>query len=118
LNFQQSIKNQVSDLIEVDNIEKDFYKILEDKKIEIKSPNDIERIDIIFNNSLNKMLDIVKRAGFDKEEFDIISSRFVIDFHVRLAEKYNFDRYAIASYFGPDNEKKFKEAIKVLKKYT
>jgi hypothetical protein len=108
----------MTDLREVDNIEKDFYKILEDKNVEIKSPSDIERIDVIFNNSLNKMLDIVKRGGYNKEEAAIIRSRFIIDFHVRLAEKYNLDPYSIASYFGPHNDKIFQDAIKNIKKYT
>jgi len=116
LDLQKSIKKQMSDLIEADNIEKEFYKILEDKKIEIKSPADIDRIDSIFNKSLNKMLDIIK--GYNEEEYTIIKSRFVIDFHVRLAEKYGLDPYSISSYFGPHNDKMFQEAVKNIKKYT
>jgi ERCC4-related helicase len=108
----------MSDLIEADNIEKEFYKQIQDKKIEIKTPQDIERIDVLFNDSLKSMINIIKDGSYDEEEGLIIKSRFIIDFHVRLAEKYGFNPYDIASYFGSHNVNMFEQAVKDIKKFT
>lgn len=113
--IKQNISNQIQKLNKIDEIEKDFYQVIQDKNIQIKTPSDIERIDVLFNDSLKKMLKVIE--GYDEEEYTILKSRFIIDFHVRLAEKYNFDQYSIASYFGSYNERIFQEAIKNIKKY-
>ena len=117
-NMQQSMQSKVKELDKIDIYEKEFYKIIEDKNIEISKPADVQKVERIFSKTLNDMLKIIESDKFNDDEKIILSSRFIIDFHVRFAEKYNFNPYEISSYFGKYNEEIFEKAVRDIKKFV
>lgn len=117
-NLQQNMQSQIKDLVLIDVYEKEFYETIKNKNIEISQPSDVQKVERFFSKTLKDMLNLIKTDKYNEDERIILSSRFIIDFHVRFAEKYNFNPYEIASYFGKYNEEIFEKAVRDIKKFT
>jgi len=110
--------NESQIFFKISEEEEKFHQLLIDKDIIPKNIDDIERIERLFNSSLETISNIVKKSTFSESEKEFILCKLIIDFHGRTAEKYGFDFFTFPELLGKSNAEKFLKAIeKFNKKY-
>jgi len=100
---------------EIDKINDEFYKFIEDKGIEIKDVSDIERVEVKFNKSLDELIKLCDSSNLDKHMAQVVKARVIVTFHATLAEKYKLEPYAVIAKLGKRNEDLFTKSMINLK---
>lgn len=111
----KSIAASVPLLVEIDKQDSEFYQLIKDKKLEPKVLRDLEKIEVLFNNNLKKILKLVNSSSFEKEEINLINARVILDSHNNIANKFGFDTMEVPKTFGPWNEEIFQKAMVFIK---
>jgi len=94
--------------IEVNN----FYILIKEKNIEPKELKDLQRIDILFQQTIKNVKILIDSSPYPDEMKKIIYSRFVIDMYGKLHETFNLPFELIPENFGPASVRQFKEVSK------
>jgi len=119
MNENIDLKSQVQKsqlFTEIDNIVNGFYKTVNDKKIEIKTPKDLERIDRFFIPTLKKLIKLVEsNKTYDGFILNQIKNTVIVDFFIRFFESRGLDPSLFIPHFGKEEVKIFEKALRDMK---
>lgn len=111
-----SMMKQNTLYVKIDELDEKLYATIEEKKIQINSLQDIERVERFFNPLIKEIIKLIEAdRSLQGPLKALIRSRVILDFHGNFAEKYKLDMLGVVGKLGSYNIKIVEKAMSDIK---